>query len=144
MYKGTLMRERSAKTSLQASSLRKGRRELEDGSHRQATGYCILPLRASKRGGTPNWRLHLLAGFSQRNGYIHLPLAAIDGDLHGVASTVIVHDLGEVLLVLDLLAIDRDDQVAAQHDRDVPEIGALGAATQAGADRQRRPESPAR
>ena len=44
-----------------------------------------------------------------------------------------VHDLGQVLLVLDVLAVNGNDEVSTQHDRDVPEIGAFIAATKTGA-----------
>src|SRR5580704_5061035 len=75
---------------------------------------------------------HLLPCFAQRNADIHLLLCAIDCDPHRVACPVIVHDLAEVLLVLDILAIDGDDEVTAHHDWHIAQIGALGAAVEAG------------
>ena len=43
-----------------------------------------------------------------------------------------IHDLGQVLLVLHVFAIDGDDEVAAQHNRSVALIGSLGSSVQAG------------
>ena len=62
--------------------------------------------------------------------------AAIDREPHRIARAVIVHHLAEVLLVLNILTIDRHNQVATQHDWHVAQIGALGAAVQSGAVRR--------
>jgi hypothetical protein len=43
---------------------------------------------------------------------------------------MVVHHLAEVLLVLDVLAIDGNNQVPAQHDGDVAQITALTATAQ--------------
>src|SRR6185369_704407 len=79
------------------------------------------------------WRfgLHLLARLAQGYADVHFALSAIDGEPDRVAGPVIVHDLAEILLVLNVLAVNRHDQVAAHHDRDVADVGALGSATQA-------------
>src|SRR5437870_7112259 len=76
--------------------------------------------------------LHLFPGFSQRNVQVHLLLAAIDGDAHGVASPMVVHYLSQILLVGDFFVINRDNQVSAEHDRDIRDVGALTSSTQAG------------
>src|SRR5215470_2886508 len=77
--------------------------------------------------------LNLLPGLAQRDGEFHLLLAAVDGHFYSVAGTMGVHDLREVLLVLDVLPVDGDDEVAAQHDRDVAEVSAFVPAAQSGA-----------
>src|SRR5438105_2095865 len=77
--------------------------------------------------------LNLLPCFAQHHVYIHLFLSAIDGDAHSIARAVIVHNLAEVLLVLDLLAIDGDNQIPADRDWNISQICAFGAAVQAGA-----------
>ena len=43
---------------------------------------------------------------------------------------MVVHDLGQILLIFNFLTIDSNDQVAAKHNWAVAEIRALGAATQ--------------
>ena len=75
--------------------------------------------------------LDLLPRLAQRNAHIHLPFAAINRDLHAVAGAVIVHHLGKVVLVLNLLPVDSDDEVSAQHDGNVAEVGALATGPQA-------------
>src|SRR5207253_3757922 len=76
--------------------------------------------------------LHLLPGLAQCNVQFHLLLAAIDGDAHGVASSMVVHDLSQILLVGDFFVINRDDQVSAEHDRDIREVRTLTSSVQAG------------
>src|SRR5260370_10613375 len=75
---------------------------------------------------------HLFACFGERDVYVHLSLAAIDGHLRGVSRAVIIHRLRKILLVLNFFAVDSHDQVASQHDGSVAEIGAFGAAAEAG------------
>src|SRR5437764_3741253 len=82
---------------------------------------------------TRSFLLHLLSCFSQRHIYIHLPLAAIDGDADGIARAVIVHDMAEILLILDVLTVNRDDEVASDRDRSIAEVSAFVATVQAGA-----------
>src|SRR5512146_642410 len=60
-------------------------------------------------------------------------MAAQNGDADDVASLMFVHDDADVLRVGDLLAIDGDDEIAAEHDGCVANIGLLIAAAQAGA-----------
>src|ERR1700732_5236366 len=88
----------------------------------------ILPLEIRKIGT----HSHLFACFGERDGYVHLSLAAINGHLHRVSRAVIIHRLRQVLLVLNFFAVDRHDQVASQHDGSVAEICAFGAAAEAG------------
>src|SRR5262249_55180318 len=45
-------------------------------------------------------------------------------------------DVREVLLVLDGFAVNRDDQIASQCDRDIPQISPFGAAAKSGALRR--------
>ena len=45
---------------------------------------------------------------------------------------MVIHHLREILLVFNFFAVDGDDQVAAQHDGNVAQISALGAAVQSG------------
>src|SRR6266446_5410870 len=73
---------------------------------------------------------HLLPRLPQRNLHIHFLLTPIDGDSHAVAGTMVVHHLRQVLLVLNLLAIDSHNQVSSQHDGDVAQVRALGPATE--------------
>src|SRR5271169_603604 len=73
------------------------------------------------------------ASLSQGDGHLHLVLAAVEGDLDLVASVVLVHDMGDVILVLDVLIVDADDEVAPEHDGSVAEVGFLRAAAEAGA-----------
>src|SRR5438552_1322331 len=76
--------------------------------------------------------LHLLPGLAQCDVQVHLLLAAIDGDAHGVASPMVVHYLSQILLVGDFFVINRDDQVSAEHDRDIREVCTLTSSAQAG------------
>ena len=46
---------------------------------------------------------------------------------------MVIHDLGQFLLVFHLLAIDSDDQVSAHSNRNIAQESALAAAAQAGA-----------
>ena len=62
-----------------------------------------------------------------------LPSAADDRHAHGVACLVLVHDGVDVLRVFNFLAIDGDNQIAAQHDGRIAHVGLLVAAAQAGA-----------
>ncbi len=77
--------------------------------------------------------LNLFLGFAQRYLDFHLFLAAEDGYVDHVAGAVFVHDLSEVLLVFDFVAVDGDNEIAADHDGHVAEIGTLVAAVQSGA-----------
>src|SRR4051794_32764342 len=70
---------------------------------------------------------------SQGNGHVHLLLATIDGDLHGVADSMVVHDAAEIARVIHVLAVDGDDQISTEHDGSVAEVCALGAAVESGA-----------
>src|SRR5713226_851158 len=74
---------------------------------------------------------HLFACFGERDVYVHLSLAAIDGHLHGVSGAVVIHGLRQILLVLNFFAVDSHDQVASQHDGSVAEVCAFGAAAKA-------------
>src|SRR5215471_12191176 len=86
-----------------------------------------LSLRLMQRGQAEKAErlLHLLPRFAERDTDIHLPLPAVDGDRDGIAGAVAVHDLRESLLAFDFLAVYGDDEVAADHDGNVSEIGAL-------------------
>jgi len=53
--------------------------------------------------------LDLLAGFAEGDFDLEFFLAAEDGDVDGVPGAMAVHDMAEVLLVLNILAIDGDD-----------------------------------
>src|SRR5690242_8753918 len=77
----------------------------------------------------------LVARVAQRHLYVHLLLSAIDSQRHDIARAVRVHRRREVLCVGYLLAVHADDQVAAQHDRNVPHVGLLVASVQTGAGR---------
>ena len=73
------------------------------------------------------------AGFAELQLQRHLAVAAQDGDADYVAGLVLVHDGADVLRIGDLLAVDGDDEVAAEHDGRVADVGLLIAAVQAGA-----------
>lgn len=73
--------------------------------------------------------LYLLPGFAQADVHIHLLLAAVDRDSHRIAGAMVVHDLRQILLVLDSLAVNSDDQVAPNHNRNIAEIRAFRPAT---------------
>ena len=77
--------------------------------------------------------LDLVSGFAQDYVDFQLFLAAEDSDFYGVSSAVFVHDLGEILLAFEAVSVDGDHQISADHDGSVAEVGAFGAATQAGA-----------
>src|ERR1700720_357171 len=65
---------------------------------------------------------HLLPGLAQRHTDVHLLLAAINGNSHGVTRSVIVHDLAEVLLIFDFLVVHGNNEVSSQYDGDVAHI----------------------
>ena len=48
--------------------------------------------------------------------------------MHSIAGTVPVHDVRHILLVLNVFAVNGNDEVAAQHDLRITQVGALGAA----------------
>src|SRR5207248_11458342 len=75
----------------------------------------------------------LAAGLAQNHRNLEPAAAAIESDLHGVAATASVHHVLQILLVLDLLAVNGHDQVAANHDLHVAQIRGLAAAAQTGA-----------
>ena len=60
-------------------------------------------------------------------------MAAQDGDADYVAGLVLVHDDADVLRIGDLLTVDGDDEVSAELDGRIADVGLLGAAAQAGA-----------
>src|SRR5205814_2841300 len=80
--------------------------------------------------------LHLLPRLTQRHRHIHLLLPAIYRDAYRISRPMIVHHLAQILLVLHILSIDADNQIPTQHDRNIPDICALIAATQSGALRR--------
>src|SRR5271166_6705653 len=84
---------------------------------------------------SPLGALSSLAGLTEDDLYIHLPLTAIDGDGYGVAGTMLVHRVGQILLVSDRLAVYGNNEIAADHDGCSAQIGALTATLQAGAVR---------
>ena len=100
---------------------------LADGSHRQRfktslagggsqTAFTAEVAENSRaRTTTEDHRtaLNLFLGFAQRHTHIHLFLAAENGDADCVAGAVLVHHLGEALLVFDFFAVDGDDEIAA-------------------------------
>src|SRR5579884_139291 len=59
----------------------------------------------------------LIPRLAERHLHVHFLFAAIDGHGDIVAGAVLVHQVGEIALVLDRLPIDRDNQIATQHDR---------------------------
>src|SRR5438105_5546630 len=75
----------------------------------------------------------LAAGLAQNHRNVEPAAAAIESDLHGVAAAMTVHHVLQILLVLDLLAVNGHDQIAANHDLHVAQIRSLAAAAQAGA-----------
>src|SRR5215472_12622907 len=76
--------------------------------------------------------LCLLASFAQGDLHVHLALVADHGHRHSVSGLMLVQDGHEVLLIGNLVAIDRDDEVSAEHDRNVADVCLLIAATQSG------------
>lgn len=72
-------------------------------------------------------------GFAELEFEGHLAMAAQDGDADDVASLMLVHDDADVLWIGNLLAVDGDDEVAAEHDGGVAYVGLLIAAVEAGA-----------
>src|SRR5437879_12097941 len=81
----------------------------------------------------------LAAGLAQNHRNVEPAAAPIESDLHGVAAAASVHHVLQILLVLDLLAVNGHDQIAANHDLHVAQIRSLAAPPQAGA-----PSTPAR
>src|SRR5271170_812928 len=73
---------------------------------------------------------HLVSGFAQHYGYLQLLLASEDSYFHAIAGAVLVHDPGEILLALYFVSVNGDDQIAADHDGNVPVGGAFVAAAQ--------------
>jgi hypothetical protein len=71
-------------------------------------------------------------GFAEDEFESHLFAAAEDGNADGVAGLVAVHEGVDILRVSNLLAVDGDDEVAAEHDGRVADVGLLIAAVQAG------------
>src|SRR6266478_4050086 len=53
------------------------------------------------------------AAFAELDGNIHFLAAAVDGDIHGVARALAIEDDVDVELTRDLLAVDGDDDIAA-------------------------------
>src|ERR1700682_345928 len=51
--------------------------------------------------------------FAEFDGDVHLLAAAIDGDVHGVAGTLAIEDDVDIELPCDFLAVDGDDDIAA-------------------------------
>ena len=88
--------------------------------------------RTRARAPAPHY-LHLVSRLSQHHRHFHLFLSSEDGYFYGVAGAVFVHDLGQVLLALDFFSVDGDDQISSDHDGNVAEVGAFGAAAQSGA-----------
>src|SRR5579885_286415 len=80
-------------------------------------------------------RLDLFAGLAERHRDLQLLSAAVDSDPYRIPGAVRVHDLGQVLLVFDVVAVDGDDEVSSQHDGNVPQVGAFAPPTQPGAFR---------
>src|SRR5215469_10928497 len=68
---------------------------------------------------------------AQDNVEIHASFTAIDCDLDRVASAVIVHHTRNVAGIVDVLSIDGDDQVTAEHYRDIAKVSTFSAALQA-------------
>jgi len=60
-------------------------------------------------------------------------VAAQDGYADYVAGLMLVHDDADVLRIGDLLTVDGDDEVSAELDGRIADVGLLGAAVQAGA-----------
>src|SRR5581483_5955698 len=77
--------------------------------------------------------LDLFSRLSQHHGHVHFSLPAIEGNTHAVAGAVIVHHLGQSLLIVNALAVDGNDQVAANHDWNIAQVSALRSSAQAGA-----------
>ena len=70
-------------------------------------------------------------GFAEEELQGHLVFGAEDSDADGVAGLVLVHEGANILRVGDLLSVDGDDEVAAQHDGGVADIGLLVATVEA-------------
>src|SRR5579862_2114266 len=78
-------------------------------------------------------RLDLIPSLPERHRDLQLLLRAEDRHLHRVPGTMAIHHLGQGLLAIDFFSVDGDNQVSANHDRSVAEVGAIGAAAQSGA-----------
>src|ERR1700758_5340083 len=89
---------------------------------------CLTGQPALGLGMSP-W-LDLFSCLAQGHGHIELLFSTVHGDFHRVAGAVRVHDLGQVLLVFDVCSVDGDNEVASQHDGDVPKVGVFVAAAQ--------------
>src|SRR4051812_14454536 len=107
--------ERSRVSVSEWSITKRQRTPVRASSHRRKTARASLGRR-----------------FHQRYLDVHLLLAAVERDGHAFARVAVVHHVREVLLVFDLLAIDRQDQIATQQYGDVPQVRVLASATQSG------------
>ena len=72
--------------------------------------------------------LGAVARLAQHDFHVHLVPRAIDSHGDGVTRAVLVHCVGEVLLIADGISVNGDDEIAADRDRRAAEIGSLGAA----------------
>src|ERR1700674_959981 len=88
----------------------------------------FLNLRTSQ---TPTGTLRRILRLAQDHLDLHALLPTIDTHRDGVSRVMVLHDVRQVLLVLHILAVHGDDQVSAQHDRHIADVGALRAGMQA-------------
>ena len=70
---------------------------------------------------------------AQREFDRHFPRSAVEGHSDRIAGLMAIHDFGNILRVGHPVVVDGDDQVAAQVDRRIAQVGLLGAALQSGA-----------
>src|SRR6266478_2158129 len=68
----------------------------------------------TRRGGCPHrWMASVAGAFAELDGNVHLLTAAIDSDVHRVARALAIEDDVDIELPRDLLAVDGDDDIAA-------------------------------
>ena len=67
----------------------------------------------------------LFASLAEGDLDVHLPLVANHGHRHRVSCLVLVQYGEQVLLIGNLFAVDSDDEVPAEHNRHIADVGPL-------------------
>src|SRR5580692_9291353 len=70
------------------------------------TGHSIN----DRLNGVPIW-LRSLAHLAQYDRHIHLASTAINRDKHSVTGAMFVHNVGQVLLIADGIAVDANNEI---------------------------------
>src|SRR5262249_44655972 len=61
-------------------------------------------------------------GLAQHYIELHSALAAIDSDLDSVAGAVVVHSTRDIPSVVDILAVNRHNEITTHHDWNVAQV----------------------